>query len=86
MNVNCQRDKEDRLLNYLTSTPPTNKIFRFLKMVRASLDRQIDTTVIVASCFPLFEQVAIIDAEEFRETSMYFVVTQTNNYAEKHTA
>ena len=54
-------------------------------MVRASLDRQIDTTVIVASCFPLFEQVAIIDAEEFRETSMYFVVTQTNNYADKHT-
>lgn len=41
MNVNCQRDPEDR----------------FLKMVRASLDRQIDTTVIVASCFPLFESV-----------------------------
>ena len=33
-------------------------LFRFLKMVRASLDRQIDTTVIVASCFPLVEQVA----------------------------
>jgi hypothetical protein len=28
-------------------------LLRFLKMVRASLDRQIDTTVIVASCFPL---------------------------------
>ena len=28
-------------------------------MVRASLDRQIDTTVIVASCFPLVEQVRV---------------------------
>ena len=37
-------------------------VLRFLKMVRASLDRQIDTTVIVASCFPLFEQVANFDA------------------------
>ena len=41
MNVNCQRDPDDK----------------FLKMVRASLDRQIDTTVIVASCFPLVENI-----------------------------
>jgi len=41
MNVNCQRDQDDR----------------FLKMVRASLDRQIDTTVIVASCFPLVSDI-----------------------------
>ena len=30
---------------------------RFLKMVRASLDRQIDTTVVVASCFPLVSDI-----------------------------
>jgi len=41
MNVNCQRDQDDK----------------FLKMVRASLDRQIDSTVIVASCFPLVENI-----------------------------
>ena len=41
MNVNCQRDQDDK----------------FLKMVRASLDRQIDSTVIMASCFPLVENI-----------------------------
>ncbi|XP_023331632.1 cytochrome P450 3A19 [Eurytemora carolleeae] len=41
MNVNCQRDPEDR----------------FLKMVRAALDRQIDTTVIISSCFPAVEKI-----------------------------
>ena len=39
MNVNCQKDREDK----------------FLKMVRAALDRQIDLTVITAACFPLVE-------------------------------
>jgi len=39
MKVDCQNDKDDR----------------FLKMVRAALDRQIDTTVIVSSCFPIIE-------------------------------
>jgi len=41
MKVNCQVDKQDR----------------FLKMVRESLDRQIDTTVILGACFPLVEYV-----------------------------
>jgi len=39
MEVDCQLDSEDKLL----------------KMVRAALDRQIDTTVIVCSCFPALE-------------------------------
>jgi len=41
MNVNCQIDREDK----------------FLKMVRAALDRQIDMTVITAACFPLVENI-----------------------------
>ena len=41
MNVNCQIDREDK----------------FLKMVRAALDRQIDLTVITAACFPLVENI-----------------------------
>jgi len=41
MNVNCQKDQNDR----------------FLKMVRDSLDRQIDSTVILGSCFPMVEYV-----------------------------
>jgi len=39
MNVNCQTNENDQLL----------------KMVRAALHRQIDTTVIVSSCFPAIE-------------------------------
>jgi len=39
MKVDCQRDVDDNLL----------------RMVRAALDRQIDMTVIMSSCFPAFE-------------------------------
>ena len=46
-------------------------------MVRASLDRQIDTTVIVASCFPLFEQV-------LRDRQTNWHVVQTHPNTDKH--
>merc|ERR1719334_2372811 len=41
MNVNCQVERDDN----------------FLKMVRNALDRQIDLTVIVSTCFPLIENI-----------------------------
>ena len=53
-------------------------VCRFLKMVRASLDRQIDTTVIVASCFPLFEQVPNMQRERNRQTD-------EQTHVDKHT-
>ena len=50
-------------------------------MVRASLDRQIDTTVIVASCFPLVEQVSILtDRQTDRQTETEKTETQIETY------
>ena len=56
MRVNCQRDKDDQFLAMVEFSAISANYLCWLQ-VRASLDRQIDTTVIVASCFPLVESI-----------------------------